>query len=444
MKSREVAPAEVIIRRVVESAINAVKPSTLFGSNFHVASDTLHAFGTQVELDPGAGVRCVAVGKSAEAMAHEVRKKLGSRVTGIIASPVGSHIGVEGFGFYQTGHPIPDEESVRAGRAVLDFVAGADHDDLVLFLISGGGSASVFVPVEGVTLSDANRVMELLFDNGASIDKVNLVRRHLSMLGGGKLSAAAQVRKKLSLIISDVVGDDPVSIASGPTVHDDSTPADAVGFLKECGLIERLPETVRAAFAKQPEVYRAPRRSDGVIKVIASNREALEAAEKTGTENGVDSLVLTRFWEGEACGAAGAIVSIARSLERDALPVPPPALILAAGETTVKVTGAGKGGRNQQLVLSALSQMIELERRGQGLDRATVFSFGTDGKDGNSSAAGAFVSLGTVNNVAGKKDIIEDNLRRNDSNSFFSKYGGLIETGPTDTNVMDIFGVLVI
>ncbi len=444
MKSAKNTPAELIIRGVVESAINAVKPSILFESNFYIVSDTLHAFGTQVALEPGAGVRCVAIGKSAEAMANEVRRKLGKRVSGIIATPFERHMGVDGFECFRTGHPIPDDESVRAGRAVLDFVAAAHAEDLILFLVSGGGSASVFVPVEGIALSDANLLIKLLFDDGVSIDKVNLVRRHLSRLGGGKLSAAAPGKKKLSLVISDVVGDDPASIASGPTVNDESTPADAVRFLEERGLIARVPEAVRAAFLRHQEVEGVPVLAEGTVVVIASNRNALDAAKKTGIGKHLNTLVLTRYWESDVDDTAKAIVSIARSIESESLPVSPPALLLVGGETTVRVAGSGKGGRNQQLVLSALLQLVELERIGTRLGRSTVFSFGTDGKDGTSDAAGALASLGTIEGVTAKKGIIEDCLQRNDSNSFFAQYGGLIETGPTDTNVMDVFGVVVI
>ncbi len=444
MKSRKDAPVEALIRRVVERAVDAARPSSLFKDGFQLVSGTLNAFGSRVDLISGSGVRCVAIGKSAEAMAHEVRKELGGRVSGIIASSVKKHIGVDGFEFYETGHPIPDEESVRAGRAALDLVASAYPDDLIIFLISGGGSASVFVPVEGVSLSDANSVMKLLFENGVPIEKVNLVRRHLSRLGGGKLSAAAPGKKKLSLIISDVVGDDLASIASGPTVADESTPGDVLRFLEESGLVDRMPKAVPAALRREEKIRCEPLPSECTAKVIASNRNALDAARKTCVEDGLNPIVLTRFWEGIADEAAKAVVSIARSIEKDELPVPTPAIVLIGGETTVKVSGAGRGGRNQHLVLSALAQALDLEMNGTRLDRSTFFSFGTDGKDGNSDAAGAFGSVKTLDGISDKQRAVEDYLRRNDSNLFFAKYSGLIETGPTDTNVMDIFGVIVV
>lgn len=443
MKQRGGASVERLLRRIVESSINAVKPSTIFEKAFTVAGGELDAFGTHVDLTKHANVRCVAAGKSAEAMAFEVRKKLGGRVSGVVATPVAKHIGVEGFEFYKTGHPLPDNASLAAGRAILDLVKGSGRNDLLLFLLSGGGSASMFVPIEGVTPGDANRLMKALFDNGVPIDKVNLVRRHMSMLGGGKLAGLAPKQEKISLIISDVVGDDLTSIASGPTVHDESSPAQAVRFLEEMGLIERIPQSIPAALMKL-QVYRPREEIEyGTVKVAASNLDALVAAEKAGVENGLNTVVLTRFWESDAKEAARAMVSVGRSIELDGVPLAAPTLVLAGGETTVKVSGNGRGGRNQHMVLCALDELLRLQEKGTPLKRTTVFSFGTDGKDGNSDSAGAYTSLAAVHDVIGGVAGIEDYITRNDSNPFFEKYGGLITTGPTDTNVMDVFGVVV-
>ncbi|HQT91721.1 MAG TPA: DUF4147 domain-containing protein, partial [Candidatus Kryptobacter bacterium] len=180
MKGQTGASAELLLRRIVESSINAVKPSTLFDQSFRLSGSTLDAFGISVDLSLHKRVKCIALGKSAEAMAFEVRRILRSRVTGIVATPVAKHLALEGFEFIRTGHPLPDEASVKAGEAVSDLVQGAGEDDLLLFLISGGGSASIFVPVEGVTLDETNQLTKLLFDNGVPIGKINFVRRHLS------------------------------------------------------------------------------------------------------------------------------------------------------------------------------------------------------------------------------------------------------------------------
>lgn len=443
MKTGRRTSADGIVRRIVESSVDAVRPSTLFESGFRLSGNYLDAFGTGIDLSRVGGVKCISIGKCAESMAHEVRKKLGKRASGVIATPVDKGLGVEGFDFYKTGHPLPDSESLKAGERIRRLVAESARNDLLLFLISGGGSASIFVPIDGVSPDEANRLMKLLFDNGVPIDKVNLVRRHISLLGGGKLSALAPGRTKLSLIISDVVGDDPHSIASGPTVADETTSADALRFLESSGVMEQVPEAVPKALMEHRVHHPPSITDDGVVRIIASNRDALEAAERVGLEGGFNTLVLTRFWESDVEEAARATLSVARSIELDGEPVSSPALLVAGGETTVRLTGGGKGGRNQQMVLCALRDMARLREAGTKLEGTTIFSFGTDGKDGNSEAAGALASLDTLGKVLRGMKEIEDFILRNDSNAFFARYGGLITTGPTDTNVMDVFGAII-
>lgn len=434
--------AEQLVRKIVESSIIAVKPSTLFGRSFRFQDGELDAFGLRAHLMANGDVKCVAIGKAAEAMALEVRKRLGDRVTGIVATPVVRHLDVRGFDFYKTGHPLPDEESMRAADAVRELVEGSSKSDLLLFLISGGGSAAIFSPVEGVTLGESNRLIEMMLNNGVPIARVNLVRRHLSSLGGGKLAALAPRQRKFSLLISDVVGDDSSTIAGGPTVADETSPADALRFLETSGIALNIPKSIPAELMRQIGRRKFDVENVGV-RIIGSNLDALEAAEKVGIENGYSSAVLTRFWESAAEGAAGALLSIARSTELDSMPLSQPALVLVAGETTVKVSGGGTGGRNQHLVLCALREFGNLAEKGTPLKKTVAFSFGTDGKDGNSDAAGAFASTETFRKVPGGISEIQDYIYRNDSNNFFRKYGGLIKTGPTDTNVMDIFGIVV-
>lgn len=436
--------AEVLVRRIVESSIGAVTPSTLFEKSFRISRGSLNAFGIPADMNLHKIVRCVAIGKSAEAMAFEVRKVLGSCVSGIIATPVNRHLDVDGFEFMKTGHPFPDERSLKAGEAVERVVAEAGEKDLLLFLISGGGTASIFVPVEGVTLEESNRLLKFMLDGGVPIDRINLVRRHLSRYGGGKLSQLALNRKKISFVISDVVGDDLSAIAGGPTVKDDSSPAEALEFLEKSGLLARSPGSIKTALLRQQSVHSETQFDYGLFKVIASNRAALSAAEKSGIENGFNTTVMTRYWESDPMEAAKLLVSVARSIELDDAPTTRPALVLAGGETTVRLTGNGIGGRNQHLVLSALYELAELHLKGIPLERTTIFSFGTDGKDGSSEAAGAFASLATFAKVNGGLQELEDYIRRCDSNNFFAKYGGLINTGPTDTNVMDVFGIIVV
>lgn len=213
-------PGSRLLQRIVESSIEAVRPSVLFEQGFHLSGDKLNAFGKEIDLGRRKRIKSVAIGKSAESMAYEVKKRLGDRATGIIATPVEKHLDVKGFRFFKTGHPFPDEESANAAMEIRDLVSLCGRDDLLIFLVSGGGSAAAFLPAKGLSLGDVNETLKLLFDDGVPIDKVNLVRRHLSLFGGGRLAALAPDSEKISLIISDVVGDDLPSIASGPTVED--------------------------------------------------------------------------------------------------------------------------------------------------------------------------------------------------------------------------------
>jgi glycerate-2-kinase len=425
----------------VENSIGAVKPSVLFEKGFHLCGDGLDAFGKEFDLSRCRKIKCVAIGKSAESMANEVERKLGGRVTGIIATPIQKHFDLKRFLFFKTGHPFPDKVSTDAAREIYSLVSSCGREDLLIFLISGGGSAAAFLPVNGVSLSEVNKTLKILLDSGVPIDKINLLRRHLSLLGGGKLAALSPESEKISLIISDVVGDDLPSIASGPTVEDLTTPSDAYHFLRESGLTNKVPKSIAKTLIELSRKVSKINLKRDFIRIIASNLDALNAAERAGVEEGYNTLVTTRFLDLNTESTADLLVSIARSIEFDGRQVP--ALMLLGGETTVKVTGTGKGGRNQQLVLETLRRLAELTAKGIFLGRTTFFSFGTDGKDGNSSSAGAYVSAEVLKNVKGGLEEIKLHISRNDSHSFFKKYGGLIMTGPTDTNVMDIMGIIV-
>ena len=428
------------LQKIVENAINAVEPRVLFEKGFQVVGDRLTAFGKEIDLGKFKNIKCVAIGKSAEAMSFEMAQRLQGRVTGIIASPVEEHLSLEKFGFYKTGHPFPDEVSLNAGTEIRKFVSSCSGDDFLIFLISGGGSAAACLPVEGVSLNDVNETLKVLFENAIRINEINLVRRHISSLGGGKLAELSPQSEKVSLIISDVVEDDMPSIASGPTVVDVTTPIDAYNFLKESNLLDRIPASISEALSRSKRAFAKINPTRNFAKIIGSNSDALKAAAKTGTENGFDTLVLTRSLDLNTQIGADLLASVAMSMKLDRRQMP--ALVLLGGETTVKMTGTGKGGRNQQLILETLRKLIQIDANEEHFDRITFFAFGTDGKDGNSDAAGAFASTQLLKDVRGGTKEIEKYISDNDSNSFFKKYGGLITTGPTDTNVMDIIGII--
>lgn len=429
-----------LLQEIVDGSIEAVKPSTLFERGFYLYGNRLDAFGKELDLDRYKNIKCIAIGKSAEAMTYEIEKKLGNNATGIIASPVEKHFEVKGFRFFKTGHPFPDRESVDAAGEIISSVSSCAEKDLLIFLISGGGSAAAFLPVSGVSLSEVNETLKLLFDNGFPIDKINLVRRHLSQVGGGKLAALSPESEKMSLIISDVIGDDLPSIASGLSIEDPTTPIDAFAFLEGSGLMDRVPKSIPQILLETGKSYSKVNLKNNYVKIIASNVDAMSAAQNAGIKEGFSALVLTRFLDLNTQSAADLLVSIARSIglegKRD------PTLILLGGETTVKITGSGTGGRNQQLVLEALYKLAKLPIKLETLGNLIVFSFGTDGKDGNSDAAGAYASVDVLKRVENGPAVVEKYISENDSYSFFAKYGGLIMTGPTDTNVMDIMGII--
>jgi glycerate 2-kinase len=428
------------LQRIVENAINAVEPRVLFEKGFRVVGDSLTAFGKEMDLSKFKNIKCVAMGKSAEAMSYELDQRLQGKVTGIIATPVEEHLSLERFRFFKTGHPFPDEVSLDAGTEIREFVSSSSGDDLLIFLISGGGSAAACLPVEGVSLAEMNETLKVLFENAIPINKINLVRRHISSLGGGKLAELSAQTEKVSLIISDVVGDDMPSIASGPTVVDVTMPIDAYNFLNESNLRERIPASISEALSRSKRAFAKINTTRNFVKIIGSNADALKAAAKTGTENGFDTLVLTRSLDLNTLIGADLLASVAMSMKLDRRQMP--SLVLLGGETTVKMTGTGIGGRNQQLILETLGKLIHLDAKEKHFDGITFFAFGTDGKDGNSDAAGAFASTQLLKDVPGGTKEIEKNISDNDSNSFFKKYGGLITTGPTDTNVMDIIGIV--
>jgi hydroxypyruvate reductase len=326
---------------------------------------------------------------------------------------------------------------------VLKTADGAGPEDLVICLVSGGASALLASPEDGISLKDKQKLTRLLINSGATIQEINAVRKHLSRIKGGGLARAIHPAEAVTFIISDVVGDDPSTIASGPTTADKTTYRDCLTILKGYGLTEKAPGAV---------VKRLKRGAKGLIEetpkpgnlffrkiknfVIADNRSALFAAKEKAKVMGYRPLVLSSVLTGETHEAARFLSAVIREVKRSGNPVRPPACILLGGETTFELKGGGLGGRNQEFALTAA---LELD----GLEGVTVLSAGTDGTDGPTDAAGAFIDSKTVKR--GKKKGLDafDYLQRNDSYSYFKALGDLFITGPTRTNVMDMVIALV-
>jgi glycerate-2-kinase len=374
----------------------------------------------------------LAFGKAAPRMAQALESAAGD-ITGQ-GMVITSHGSASGFAsrldspalVFEAGHPVLDNAGLDATAQAMDMVSALGEKDLLVCLVSGGGSAMLASPSDGITIGDKQSVTEDLLRSGADITEVNTVRRHLSRVKGGKLAALAQPAGVFSLIISDVVGDEVESIASGPTAPDPTTCRDALEVLRKYGITP--PDNINNALERC--VRDTPKPGDPVFEkvmnvIAAGNLSALKAAFSRALELGLRPEITTEELRGDVSDAARWLAGIAREDRKR------PACLISGGETTVRVTGNGKGGRNMEL---ALRFIIETE----GMSGVTLLSAGTDGMDGPTEAAGAIVDEKTFRRALKKGLDLADYLKRNDSYGFFDKVGGLFVTGTTGTNVMDI------
>lgn len=373
-------------------------------------------------------------------MAAAVKKKLGSRLSsGLVVTKHGhggSHI--RGIEMIESGHPIPDEAGWRASQRIRELSRSLTVHDLLLVAISGGASALLPAPAEPVTLEAKQTTTDLLLRAGADIFELNAVRKHLSALKGGQLAALAYPATVIALLLSDVIGDPPDVIGSGPTAPDVSTFADAVEILRKYALLERVPAVVRERLERgvTGEIPETPKPGDAIFKnvhnvVVGSNRLALEAAAAKARSYGYLPLILSSTMQGETREVARVHAEILREAVSTGKPIAAPACLLSGGETTVTVHGEGKGGRNQEFALAAAVAIA-------GIPNVAVLSGGTDGSDGPTDAAGAIATGDTVGRARAIGLNATEHLRRNDAYPFFDALGDLVRTGPTGTNVMDI------
>jgi glycerate-2-kinase len=390
----------------------------------------------------------ISFGKAAYLMARAVTDASGTILfRGIVLTKYG-HLPAAGLSerinYREAGHPIPDEAGVKATDQVIEALQAADGQTLVVCLISGGGSALLVAPHENITLGEKQQVTRLLLKAGADIQELNTVRKHISRIKGGRLAELAYPARILSLILSDVIGDPLDVIASGPTSPDQTTFADALRVIQRYGLADMIPAKVLDILVcgDRGEIPDTPKEGNPVFQkvenlIIGSNRKAIEMAEAKASALGYQVVVLSSELKGEARDvgvwlAREAILRQRQCHETDGGRL----CLLAGGETTVTVKGGGLGGRNMEL---ALAFAFELK----GTAGITLLSAGTDGTDGPTDAAGAIVDGETLIKAAAKGFDPKDYLTRNDSYSFFKAVGGLMITGPTGTNVMDIQIILL-
>jgi glycerate 2-kinase len=339
----------------------------------------------------------------------------------------------------EASHPVPDAAGVQATRAIVELLHDADKDDLVVCVISGGGSALLTLPAGGIPLEDLQQTTDALLRSGASINEINVVRKHLDTVKGGGLARLAAPAHVLTLVLSDVVGNPLDAIASGPTVPDTSTWADAAAVFDRFGLWAQVPATVaeRLQAGLAGRLPETPKLGDSIFErtqsvVVGSNLVACEAAAAAAERLGLRAMVLTTFVEGEAREVGRVLAGVLREVDASAHPLARPCCIVAGGETTVTVRGQGLGGRNQELCLAAAYGL-------RGLKDVVLASIGTDGNDGPTDAAGAFVDGTTLDRAAAQGLDPAKFLSNNDSYPFFDCLGDLIRTGPTNTNVNDLY-----
>lgn len=430
--------------QIFRAGLQAVDPVEAINRHVKLNDHVLLIADRRFDLKNYDRILVVGAGKAGAPMAKAIEDLLGDRIAdGVIVVKDGHGLPLKKIKVCEASHPVPDDRGVQGTKEVLGLVEKAGKRDLVICLISGGGSALLIAPVEGISLEDKQETTRLLLACGATIHEFNTVRKHLSRAKGGRLAQMACPATLASLILSDVVGDDLDVIASGPTVPDSSTFQDAEQILKGYGIWDQVAPAVRNHLVKgsSGEIEDTPKSGHAVFQqcsqmLVGTNLQALIAAGREAQRLGYHPLILSSKVEGEAREVARFYTAIASEILSSANPLKPPACVLAGGETTVTLTGGGRGGRNQEFALAAAMAINEI-------DGIIVLSGGTDGTDGPTDAAGAMAD-GTTLARARKKGLdAKDFLQRNDSYNFFQKLDDLLMTGPTRTNVMDIYLLLV-
>ena len=414
------------------AAIDAVHPSNIIPGSISLKNERLQVGEDIFAASPFGNIYVAGAGKASAAMAFEVEKILKHNITeGVVAVRDGFDFTLKHIRAISAGHPLPNSNSVVAAEEITKLLKKLRKNDLLIFLLSGGASSLMMDIPFDCTLDDINKVIDQLLKSGATINELNIVRKHLSELKGGQLVKKCSGATVVSLVISDVVGNDLQAIGSGPTVGDDSTFADAVGVLEKYNLMKSAPYAIISHLQKGVEgnIRENPKPGDEIFSntrnvIIADNKKALDAAGRKATELGYEVIVVNESLSGFAEDVAAEWVNNALQLQGKNI------CMLGGGETTVQVTGNGKGGRNQQFALAAA---IALKNSSD----ITLLAAGTDGSDGPTDAAGAIIDSKTYCADA------EYHLRNNDAYRFFEKYGGLVKTGATHTNVMDVVVTLV-
>jgi glycerate 2-kinase len=386
----------------------------------------------------------VGTGKASSSMAQAIEELLGDRITnGLITTKYGHALPLRFTEIIEAGHPLPDSKGLEGARKIKGLLKNTGPKDLVIFLISGGGSALLPLPADKITLEEKQELTQLLLDCGADIKEINTIRKHISQMKGGWVARWAHPSTVITFILSDVVGDPLDAIASGPTVADPTTFHNAWGILEKYDLLKEIAPSIYQHLlqGKKGKVEETPKPWDPVFdkvhnNLIASNIIALRAAEKEAKSLGFNTFILSSSIVGETREAARFHGALVKEVISSGHPIPNPACIISGGETTVTIKGKGKGGRNQEFVLAGAFEI-------QDLEKTVLLSGGTDGTDGPTDAAGAMADHTTISRARAMGQDPAKYLENNDSYNFFKHLGDLLITGPTRTNVMDVRILLI-
>ena len=423
MAAPSIDDPKALLLRLFEAAIASAQPARVIARH--------------LPEPPRGRTLAIGAGKASAEMARALEEGWPGELSGLVVTRYGHAAQTRRIEIVEASHPVPDEAGERGARRMLEMVRGLTVDDLVICLISGGGSALLALPGEGLTLADKQEISRALLRSGANIGEMNTVRRHLSAIKGGRLAAACHPAKVVTLAISDVPGDEPAVIASGPTVPDATTCADALAILRRYGV--EVPLAARAMLesgAGETIKPGDPRLADVAFRMIATPQLALEAAAAVAGEAGIPAFILGDAIEGEAREVGTVLAGIALQVARHGQPFPKPCLLLSGGETTVTIRGDGRGGRNVEFLLG-LGEALA------GHPGIHALAGDTDGVDGAEEVAGAYLAPDSIARALERGTRIVDSLARNDGHGFFELLGDDVVTGPTLTNVNDFRAILI-
>jgi glycerate 2-kinase len=431
-------------RNIFRFSLKAVDPFYAIKKQVKLVEDNLWVGDFPYRLKEIGNILVIGAGKASAPMALAVEKILGPKIhKGVVVTKHGYVAPLERIQLVEGGHPLPDKGGIEGTKRILKLTSNLKQNDLVICLVSGGGSSLFISPSPGISLKDKKELTDQLLRCGANIQEINAIRKHISQVKGGRLAQLAYPAYVVTLILSDVIGNKIDSIASGLTAPDTTTFSDCLNIVQKYKLKDKIPKSIYDRLKKgaQGKIKETPKPGDPIFKkvrnfIIGSNLQALKAAKQKAEELGFNTMILPRPVSGDTTRAAVRHANLAKGVQEKGDPVSTPACLISGGETTVKMKGKGLGGRNQEFVLVGATKIA-------GLENVVMLSAGTDGTDGPTDAAGAICDGKTIKRALHKELDPKQYLDNNDSYHFFQKLGDLLKTGPTNTNVMDIHLILV-